>query len=98
MTFTNVLENLSIVEMQSRPWDPTVLNDAEEVGNWGNQIESKQPFLFYSACIHHKLWTTAKGHTAKPYSQYIEKKTKKKKEQTKTKQTMMCSSAITSMP
>ena len=32
--------------MQSRQWDSTVFNEA---GNWGNQIESKQPFLFYSA-------------------------------------------------
>jgi len=22
-----------------------IYNDAEEVGNWGNQIESKQPFF-----------------------------------------------------
>jgi len=48
MTFTNVLENLSIVEMQSRQLDSTVSDDAEEAGNWGNQIESKQSFLFYS--------------------------------------------------
>jgi len=26
-------------------WDSTVFNDAEEIGNCGNQIESKQPFL-----------------------------------------------------
>jgi len=38
----------SIVGMQSKQWDSTVLNDAEEAGNWGNQIESKQPSLFYS--------------------------------------------------
>jgi len=34
--------------MQSRQWDSTVFNDAEEAQNRGNQIESKQPFLFYS--------------------------------------------------
>jgi len=34
--------------MQSRQWDSTVFNGAEEVGNWGNQIESKQPSLFTS--------------------------------------------------
>jgi len=33
MTFTNVLENLSIVEMQSRQLDSTVSDDAEEAGN-----------------------------------------------------------------
>jgi len=33
MTFTNVLENVSIVGMQSRQWDSTVFNDAEEAGN-----------------------------------------------------------------
>jgi len=32
MTLTNVLENLSIVGMQSRQWGSTVSNDAEEVG------------------------------------------------------------------
>jgi len=48
MTFTNVLENVSIVGMQSRQWDSTVFNDAEEAGNWCNQVESQQPFLFYS--------------------------------------------------
>ena len=31
MTFINVLQNRSIVGMQSRQWDPTVFNDAEEV-------------------------------------------------------------------
>jgi len=35
--------------MKNRQWDSTVFNDAEEAGNWwGNQIESKQPFPFYS--------------------------------------------------
>ena len=34
-----------IVGMQSRQWN---FNDAEDVGNWGNQFESQQPFLFYS--------------------------------------------------
>jgi len=48
MTFTNVLEKLSIAGMHNRQWDSTVFNDVEEPGNWGNQIESKQPFLFYS--------------------------------------------------
>ena len=38
----------SIVGMQSRQWDSTVFNDTEGAGNWGNQIESKQPFYFYS--------------------------------------------------
>ena len=58
MTFTNVLENLSIVGMQSRQLDSTVFNDAEEAGNGGNQIESKQPFVFqrnsymYSMCCY----------------------------------------------
>ena len=28
--------------MSSRQWDSTIFNDAEEVGNWGNQIESMQ--------------------------------------------------------
>jgi len=37
MTFTNVLENLSIAKQEVT----TVFNDAEEVGNWGKQIESK---------------------------------------------------------
>jgi len=36
MTSTNVLENLSIAGMQSRQCDSTV-QDAEEVGNQGNQ-------------------------------------------------------------
>jgi len=35
--------------MQSRQWDSIVFNDIEEEWNWGNQVESKQPFLFYSA-------------------------------------------------
>jgi len=30
--FINVLENLITVGMQSRQWDSTVFNDAEEVG------------------------------------------------------------------
>ena len=47
MTFTNVLENLSIAKQEVTP----VFNDAEEVGNWGKQIESKQPFLFLWCCI-----------------------------------------------
>jgi len=38
----------SIVEMQSRQWDSTVFNEA---GNRGNQIVSKQPFLFYSEFV-----------------------------------------------
>ena len=33
MTFTNVLETVIIVGMQSRQWDSTVFNDAEELGN-----------------------------------------------------------------
>jgi len=32
MIFINVLENLITVGMQSRQWDSTVFNDAEEVG------------------------------------------------------------------
>jgi len=42
----------SIVGMQSRQWVSTVFNDAEN-WNWGNQIESKQPFHFYGICEHH---------------------------------------------
>ena len=56
MMFYNVLENLSIVGMQSRQWDSTVFNDAEELGNWGNQIESKQPFLPYSVREISMMW------------------------------------------
>jgi len=37
--------------MQSRQWDSTVFDDAEEVGNWGNQIEPEQPFLFLQGTI-----------------------------------------------
>jgi len=48
MTCTNVLENLITVGMQSRQWDSTVFSDAEDIGNWGDQIESKLPFIFYS--------------------------------------------------
>jgi len=33
--------------MQNRQWDSTVFNGAEELGNWDNQIESEQPFLFH---------------------------------------------------
>ena len=33
MTFTNVPENLITVGMQSRHWDSSVFNDAEEAGN-----------------------------------------------------------------
>jgi len=32
-TYTNVLESLITVGIQSRQWVSTVLNDAEEVGN-----------------------------------------------------------------
>jgi len=34
------------VGMQSRQWDSTVFNGAQEVGNWGNQFEPKQLFFF----------------------------------------------------
>ena len=44
MTFTDVEDLITT----GRQWDSTVFNDAEEVGNLGNHIESKQPFLFYS--------------------------------------------------
>ena len=40
MLFINVSENSN----HNWQWDSTVFNDAEEVGNGGNQIESKQPF------------------------------------------------------
>jgi len=40
--------NVITAGMQSRQWDSTVFNGAEEVDNWGNQTESKPPFLFYS--------------------------------------------------
>ena len=33
VTFTNVLENVITVRMQSRQWDSTVFNGAEEVDN-----------------------------------------------------------------
>ena len=48
MTFTNVRENLITVwnVNQAVAWVSTALNDAEEVWNWGKQIESKQPFFF----------------------------------------------------
>ena len=37
--------------MQSRQWDSTVFKDEEEVGNWGNQNVSKQPFFCYSESV-----------------------------------------------
>jgi len=42
MRFTNVLDNLITVwnVKQSRQWVSTVFNDAEEVWNWGNRLES----------------------------------------------------------
>jgi len=40
---------------QSRQWDSTVFNDAEEVGKWSNQIESKQPFFSLLQCARAQL-------------------------------------------
>jgi len=48
ITFTNVLENLITAGKQSRQWEFTVFNDAEEVENWSNQIESNNLFFLYS--------------------------------------------------
>jgi len=46
MVITNVLKNL---ECKADSGTPLYLrNDAEEIGNCGNQIESKQSFIFCS--------------------------------------------------
>ena len=48
-------------------WDSTVFNDAEEVGNWGNQIEFKQPFLFHSDNCYIRYLLNPFQHTANKY-------------------------------
>jgi len=40
-----------MLECKAGAWDSTVFNDAEEAGNWGNQIESKQPFFLWNASL-----------------------------------------------
>jgi len=79
MTFANVLENLSIVGVQSRQWDSCMdCNDAEEAQNWGNQIaiESTQPSPFtvylmlhscYFGVITVTLWDVVYGLCAIGY-------------------------------
>jgi len=51
--FTNVLENLITVWNVKQQWVSTVFNDAEEIWNWGNLIESKQPFLLWTVPTRH---------------------------------------------
>ena len=54
MTFTNVLENLITVcnvKQSVGLHCIYIINDAEEVCNWGNQIKSKQPFFFCSDIV-----------------------------------------------
>ena len=59
MTSINVLKYLIIAGMQSRQWDSTVFNDAEVVGNWGNQIESKQCTVYnYESDAYHTETTS----------------------------------------
>ena len=51
MVFANVLEIWNV----NRQWDFPIFNDAEETGNWGYQIESKQPFIFAVSILHKLL-------------------------------------------
>ena len=52
MTFTNVMESqikfLICLEPKADSGTPLCLKCMQTRGNWGNQIESKQLFIFYS--------------------------------------------------
>jgi len=38
----------SLFGMYSKQWGSSVFKDAEEAGNWGDQIKSKQSFFSYT--------------------------------------------------